>query len=109
VEVVPPLRQVSFRASRRGDSVVAVAKRYRVTVAQVAAWNGTSAKARFKPGQAIVVMVPQRNTALAQKARGNAKTAVASRGKANNTRQVASGGRKLAKPGPTARSRQGRN
>ena len=51
------LRRVSFRAGKRGDSVAAVAKRYRVSAAQVASWNSVNANARFKPGQAVMVMV----------------------------------------------------
>ena len=52
-----PLRKVSFKAGTKGDTVVAVAKRYRVSAHQVAQWNGVSAQAHFKPGQPIVVMV----------------------------------------------------
>ncbi|MCC7456062.1 MAG: transglycosylase SLT domain-containing protein [Nitrospira sp.] len=51
------LRRVSFRAGRRGDSVVAVARRYRVRPETVAHWNNVSVNARFRPGQHIVVMV----------------------------------------------------
>jgi membrane-bound lytic murein transglycosylase D len=53
----PALRRISFKAGRRGDSVAAVAKRYRVSAAQVADWNSVAAGARFAPGQQIVVMV----------------------------------------------------
>jgi membrane-bound lytic murein transglycosylase D len=52
----PPLRRVSFKAGKKGDTVTAVAKRYRVSAEQVAQWNGVGAKAAFKPGQSIVVM-----------------------------------------------------
>jgi membrane-bound lytic murein transglycosylase D len=54
---VPPLRRVSFTVGKKGDSVAAVAKRYRVSVSQVASWNSVDARARFKPGQTVVVMV----------------------------------------------------
>jgi membrane-bound lytic murein transglycosylase D len=50
------LRKVSFKAGKGGDSVAAVAKRYRVSAAQVAQWNQVAATAHFKPGQAVVVM-----------------------------------------------------
>ncbi len=53
-----PLRKVSFKAGRRGDSVAAVARRYRISAAQVAQWNRVSAQARFKAGQTIVVHLP---------------------------------------------------
>ena len=64
---VPPLRRVSFKAGRKGDSVLAVAGRYHVKAAQVAAWNSTSAAARFKPGQLVLVMVPNKPVQLASK------------------------------------------
>jgi membrane-bound lytic murein transglycosylase D len=57
---VPPLKRVSFRAGKRGDSVVSVARRYRVTSLQVARWNKVTTAAKFKPGTTIVVYVPQR-------------------------------------------------
>jgi membrane-bound lytic murein transglycosylase D len=50
-------REVRVKAGRNGDSVAAVAKRYRVSAAQVAQWNGVSPQARFKAGQPIVVML----------------------------------------------------
>jgi membrane-bound lytic murein transglycosylase D len=54
-----PLRRVAFKAGRKGDSVAAVAKRYRVSAAQVAGWNKVAPNASFKAGQAVVVMLPQ--------------------------------------------------
>jgi membrane-bound lytic murein transglycosylase D len=50
-------REVRLKAGRGGDSVAAVAKRYRVSAAQVAQWNGVSPQARFKAGQTILVML----------------------------------------------------
>ncbi|MEO9067095.1 MAG: transglycosylase SLT domain-containing protein [Caldimonas sp.] len=55
---IPPLRKVSLRAGRR-DSVSSVARRYRVSGAQVAQWNDVGPNAKFKPGQSIVVYVKQ--------------------------------------------------
>jgi membrane-bound lytic murein transglycosylase D len=49
----------------RNDSVATIAKRYGVTAAQVAEWNDVATGARFKPGQRVVVMVPQRATKVA--------------------------------------------
>jgi membrane-bound lytic murein transglycosylase D len=57
---VPPLKRVSFRAGKRGDSVASVARRYRVSSLQVARWNKVTTAAKFKPGTTIVVYVPQR-------------------------------------------------
>ena len=64
---VPPLRRVALRAGKR-DTVATVARRYHVTPHQVAQWNKTSASAKFRPGETIVVF-------LAQKA-GRGRTAV---------------------------------
>jgi membrane-bound lytic murein transglycosylase D len=52
----PAQHRWSFKAGKKGETVAAVARRYRVSAAQVAQWNGVSAKASFKPGQTIVVM-----------------------------------------------------
>jgi membrane-bound lytic murein transglycosylase D len=70
------MRRVSFRAGRRGDSVVAVARRYRVSAEQVAHWNGVSVDAAFRPRQNIVVMVPVKSRAPPA-ARAGMKTAAA--------------------------------
>jgi membrane-bound lytic murein transglycosylase D len=61
-----PLRKVSFKAGRKGDSVAGVAQRYKVSAAQVAQWNGVSAQARFKAGQAVVVMLPAQARTVAR-------------------------------------------
>jgi membrane-bound lytic murein transglycosylase D len=53
----PPLRKVAFKAGKK-DSVASVAKRYRVSVEQVAQWNQVGASAAFKAGQTVVVYQP---------------------------------------------------
>jgi len=55
----PPLRKVSLRAGK-SDSVESVAKRYRVSPAQVAEWNGVGSGAKFPAGKTIVVYVPNK-------------------------------------------------
>jgi peptidoglycan lytic transglycosylase D len=50
-------RRVTFRAGRHGDSVPAVAQRYRVPAEHVAMWNHVGVDAKFRGGQNIVVMV----------------------------------------------------
>lgn len=55
----PTTRRVALKAGRR-DSVVSVARRYRVSAAQVAHWNGVSAGSSFRPGQSIIVYVAHR-------------------------------------------------
>ena len=70
----PPLRRVSFKVGKKGDTVTAVARRYSVSAAQVANWNSVSMNSRFRPGQTVVVMVakkppraaPARGTATAR-------------------------------------------
>jgi membrane-bound lytic murein transglycosylase D len=47
---------MSLRAGKK-DSVASVARRYRVSAAQVAQWNGLAKNANFTPGQSIVVYV----------------------------------------------------
>ncbi len=93
----PPLRKLRFKAGAKGDSVAAVAKRYRVSTEQVAQWNNTSEAARFKPGQAVVVMV------VASKPKASSARAAAS------TRQKvqAAAPKRLTKPAATARSPRG--
>ena len=53
----PPLRRLTIKA-RSKDSVASVAKRYRVTVQQVAQWNRVAPDAKFKSGQKVVVYTP---------------------------------------------------
>jgi membrane-bound lytic murein transglycosylase D len=73
-------REVRLKAGRNGDSVAAVAKRYRVSAAHVAQWNGVSPQARFKAGQTILVMLapaPARTAKAGQTTRKVAKAAPA--------------------------------
>ncbi len=65
----PALRKMRFRVGKAGDSVEAIAKRYRVTPLQVAAWNKVSPTARFAAGSAVEVHVATK-TKRAVAARG---------------------------------------
>jgi membrane-bound lytic murein transglycosylase D len=47
---------MALKAGRK-DSVASIAKRYRVSAAQVAQWNGVGKGASFQPGQTVVVFV----------------------------------------------------
>lgn len=51
---LPARRKIALKAGRK-DTVASVARRYRVPASQVALWNGVGARARFAPGQTIVV------------------------------------------------------
>ena len=59
---LPPLRKIAHRAGKK-DNVASVAKRYRVSPAQVAQWNDVGTGANFKAGQAVVVYVAATRTA----------------------------------------------
>ena len=87
---VPPMKRVRFKAGRKGDTVAAVASRYRLRPEAVAQLNGTSAAGRFKPGQVVVVMVPNKPVRMAS-ARGADRPAKAGAAK------------RLSKPAATAR------
>ena len=104
---VPPMRKVSLKAGRK-DSVASIARRYRVSVAQVAKWNGITASARFKAGQRLVVYVPARSKAM--KATRVASTSAVAKGKSKGkSRAAAAPSRKVvAKSGSKARVRVAR-
>lgn len=74
------LRRRVVKAGKR-DSVATIARRYRVTAAQVADWNDVAVGARFKAGQSIVVYVPVRAKAARSKS-GHRIKQVSSRKKA---------------------------
>jgi membrane-bound lytic murein transglycosylase D len=84
-------RRLAFRAGKNGDSVAAVAKRYRVSAAQVAAWNDVSPTARFAKGSTVVVHVAQRSA----KAKG-APQRTASNASAAPARKAAAAGKPVA-------------
>ena len=79
---LPPQRRLALKAGHR-DTVASVARRYRVSAAQVAQWNDVGPAASFKPGQAIVVFVAaqkggakaSRTAQAAPKTRGSATPA----------------------------------
>lgn len=54
---VPPLRRLTHKAVR-GDTVASVARRYKVAPETLAQWNKVQAHASFKPGQQVVLFVP---------------------------------------------------
>ncbi|WP_442776574.1 transglycosylase SLT domain-containing protein [Sphaerotilus montanus] len=80
---VPPLRKVAIKA-RKGDTVLALAKRYRVTAAQIAQWNRIDDGTRFKKAQSLVIWQPvkeagasRREMASAGKSSGKSGTKLA--------------------------------
>ena len=52
----PALKRVTYKA-RKGDSVATIAKRYRVSHAQLLEWNKLAAGASLQPGQTVVIFV----------------------------------------------------
>ena len=78
----PAVRRVVFRAGKKGDSVAAVAKRYRVSVDQVAHWNLVGTAAHFAPGSSVVVFVAARSSKVSS---SRATTSKSAKGKAATT------------------------
>ena len=57
-------RRTTIKAGKR-DTVATIAKRYRLSAAQVADWNDVGASAAFKAGQQVVVYLPVRSASRA--------------------------------------------
>ncbi|MBX3600567.1 MAG: transglycosylase SLT domain-containing protein [Rubrivivax sp.] len=91
------LRRVVFRAGRKGDSVAAVARRYRLERSQVAQWNRVGVNARFRPGHRIVVMLPRAPAAKAA-AKRPPRPAAATAAKAPKKRAAQAAARGAVKP-----------
>lgn len=53
-----PGRRKLVKAGARGESVAAMARRLRVSPANLARWNGLAPEASFRGGQSVVVMLP---------------------------------------------------
>jgi len=114
----PPLRKTSLKAGKK-DSVASVAKRYRVSPAQVAEWNDVSPGASFAPGQTIVVYIAassRKATSTSQGSqtarskptpggpRGTAPTRTASSGKTSTGSKTARAGKATeVHPAPVAK------
>ena len=107
----PRLRKTSLKAGRK-DSVASVAKRYRVSPAQVAEWNDVSPAASFAPGQTIVVYTAvstQRTQTARSKPvpggpRGTAAPRTASSGKTTSSSKTARAGKATGvHPAPVAK------
>jgi len=86
---VPALRRMKVKAGRN-DSVTTVAARYGVSPAQVAQWNKVAVGAKFKPGQAVAVFVPNKPGATRQASKSTKPASTKTR--------VARSGSKTGKP-----------
>ena len=71
---VPPLRKVAIKA-RKGDTVVALAKRYRVTASQIAQWNRIDDGTRFKKAQSLVIWQPVKEAGASRREMASADKA----------------------------------
>jgi len=103
------LRRVSFKVGRKGDSVPAVAKRYRVSAAQVAEWNSVSKDARFKPGDTVVVMKVQPAKKTKRSAKSSSKKRRTAAGRSTRSAKASSAKRSTAsksKSGKTTTARK---
>ena len=85
---VPALRRLKLKAGRN-DSVTTVAARYGVSPAQVAQWNKVAVGAKFKPGQALAVYLPNKPAATKLASSKTAKPAAAKSRASKNTRGAA--------------------
>jgi membrane-bound lytic murein transglycosylase D len=106
------LRRTRVRA-RQGDTIATLAARYDLPAATVARWNKVGARARLKRGQAVVLYLPVRASAVA--ARDSAQAArqkAPSRAKATRRATPAkakakSAGTKASAPRSRAAARKG--
>ena len=82
-------RRTTVRAGKR-DTVRSIARRYRLSAAQVADWNDVGVSAAFKPGQRVVVYLPVRSAArVPGRMVHKASTAKSRKGKAAPQRRPA--------------------
>jgi len=80
-------RKTTIKAGKK-DTVASIARRYKVTAAQVAEWNSTATNASFHPGQPIIVYVAVKTAPHARKAvahKGTGKKTAASAAKPAKT------------------------
>lgn len=98
-------RRIVLRAGRN-DSVASIARRYRVSAEQVAAWNDLTPRARFAPGARIVVYAPprpvQRATQRAGKRPSSARAAARPQARQESRRPRADARPKATRPTPAA-------
>ncbi len=76
----PPVRVVRVRI-KAGDTLAAVARRHKVRVADLAAWNGLTPQARLRAGQTLQLQLPAVQSAKAKQKRSQAVLAKAAQAK----------------------------
>jgi len=104
---LPPMKRTVVKAGKR-DTVASIARRYKVSAAQVAQWNRTSARASFARGQNVVVYVPagKRQMASANKKASGKRVAAKS---SSSKVKVASNARAGARASNKGGKASGRN
>lgn len=85
--------------ARKGDTLAKLAQRYRVSAAKVADWNDLSPKAKLKPGQQLVLQLPQREARMAAADERSAQQAAADKAKPGRKGEK---GSKVAATKPTS-------
>ncbi|BDT72643.1 hypothetical protein os4_21860 [Comamonadaceae bacterium OS-4] len=97
------LKRVSVKAGKN-ETVTSIAHRYKTNPAQVAEWNKVSTSARFKPGQAVVLMLPpQHKSAKAAPASPKATKSAAVKSKASANPKAAKSSAPAKKAGAPAK------
>jgi membrane-bound lytic murein transglycosylase D len=66
------LRKTAVKA-RKGETIASLARRYKLSAAQVAQWNGTSAGSALQAGQNVVLYLPVRSGKAVVKAKGGTR------------------------------------
>jgi len=90
----PPLRRITLKVGKGGESVAAVAKRHGVAAHQVAQWNKVAPGARFAAGSTVIVYVANRA--------GQATKSITGK----NTRRAATGPTRIQRGGSGTRTRR---
>lgn len=93
----------------KGESVASIARKYKVTPANVAEWNKVSSSAAFKPGHAVVLFLPSgtklKSTEKAASSKGtDSKEKAASTKKGGATKASTSKSKPDAKPAKSTKS-----
>jgi membrane-bound lytic murein transglycosylase D len=70
-----PGRKRLVKAGPRGETVAALARRYKVSAANLARWNGVSTAGSFRPGQQVVLMLAPQKTVARGRAAAVARSA----------------------------------
>ena len=92
-------RRTVVKAHKK-ENTASIARRYRVSVADVANWNDVSASAAFKVGEQVVLYLPVRagNKASGASRSSSAKVRASSSTKSSASRSTSAGKKSAAAP-----------